>query len=482
MHTALSCAKTPSSKMLDPARGISSSESSTFRLSFSPMDDLVKRVPPFKELRLPSLFSDFTELREINPEGFAANVDAWATLLLEGLRSHFFKSSVSIASAGLPLELSLPSHGEPKALALVLEELIKSKKYIPLSIYKDTSPYSARRLADYISPMKWLLATWALMKLSSFKTSSKTGHLVPESYIHIDHLAAVGDKITKLVLLRLDKEGVYSSRLLDDEMFAAVVREVHDHISDSDIEVLYTYISRDAGKMTLVKQNSKSNKIYIKFGTSEAEISEDDISIIKLKSSIQSVALRTALLEHRLDVEIPERIQHLLKLKDSSRQERLKNVLIQKAQVKKSLLKCHLASTQLASVMEAINDAQGNASLYETLQSTKSTLLSLNEKVSLDELDELQVELDEEIAATNTVSDALVVLKDGVDEEEIDDELERLEKEEKAKLGQKKEPSQQSNTPEELQKKLENLNIKDTSPPKQQENKEEKEEIGRAHV
>lgn len=437
------------------------------------MDDLAKKVLCFKELRLPSLYSDFVELRELNPEGFAANIDAWSALLLEGLKSHFFKSSVSITSSGLAVSLRHSKHGEPKALGLVLDELVRSKKYIPLSIYKDTSPYTSRSIADYISPMKWLLATWALMKLSSFK-SSKAGTLLPESYIHIDNLAAVGDEVTKLVQQRIDKEGVYSSRLLDGDMFAAVVRQVHDFISDSDIDVLHTYIARDAGKMTLVKQNSKSDRIYIKFGTSEAEISEDDISIIRLKGSIQSLALRSKVLEHRLDNEIPERIKSLLKLKDSDRQERLKNILIQKAQVKKSLSKCEAASNQLIALLEAVNDAQGNASLFETLQSTKAALQSMNEKVSLDDLDELQLELDEEIAATNTISDSLVVSTDGIDEAEVDDELELLEKEELAKAGKS---GKKGKSDSELHKKLENLNIQDTSPPKAPKSEQEEPQL-----
>lgn len=436
------------------------------------MEELVKKVPSFKELRLPSLYSDFTQLRELNPEGFSANVDAWCSLLLQGLKSHFFKSSVSITSSGLVTMLTHPKYGEPKALGLLLDELVRSKKYIPLSLYKDTSPYTSRSIADYVSPMKWLLASWALVKLSSFK-SSKAGTLLPETYIHIDNLAAVGDKIARLVQEKVDSEGVYSSRLLDGEMFAAVVRQVHEHISNSDIEVLHTYISRDAGKMKLVKQNSKSDRIYIKFGTTA--ISEDDISIIKLKSSIHNLSLRSKVLEHRLDVEIPERIRGLLKVKDSDRQERLRNILIQKAQVKKSLSKCEAVSNKLNSLLEAVNDAQGNASLFETLQSTKSALQSLNGKVSLDELDVLQLELDEEIAATNTISDSLIVSTDGIDEGEVDDELERLEKEEMTKKIRElaKEKEEEKSESDDVYQKLENLNIQDAHPPEAKSKKPE---------
>lgn len=442
------------------------------------MEELAKRVPAFRDSRLPSLYSDFTELREINPEGYAANIDAWSALLLEGLKSHFFKSSVSFASAGLGLELALPGHGEPKSLPLILDELIKSKRFIPLSIYKDTSPYSSHTIADYISPVKWLLATWAAMRLSSFKTGTKTGHLVPETYIHTDHLAAVGKEVFQQIQLKIDKEGTYSSRLLDSEMFASLTREVHDHISNSDIEVLLTYLSRDLGKMAIVKQNRNSELIYIKFGTSDAEITDDDIVIIKLKSSIHNISQRTALLEHRLDNEIPERIQKLLDLKDSSRQERLKNTLTQKIQVKKSLLKCQKIMTQLQSVLEAINEAQGNVSLFETLQSTKATLQSLNLKVSLDEVDNLQVELDEEIASTNATSEALIVNKGDVDEEAIDKELEELEKQESGKMGQKDEPKLEEahESSEDLQKKLQNLKIKDTSTPEVLEAEKERDD------
>lgn len=385
---------------------------------------LFEGVPAFKESRFPSLYSDFEHLREINPEGYEANIQAWADLFMEGLKLHTFGSTITIPSS-MAAELHLAKYGDPLSLHLVLNEQVKLKRYIPWSIYKDSSPQAGLKLGDYISPFKLLQLTWGKVRLSSFTLAGKNGQLAPDHYIPWAHLVSVGDRIAGELQRKIDSDGHYLSRLFDDEEFSTMIRGLDANMSDSDIQVLLLYLSRDTGRMTVVRQSSESQKAYIKFGTGSAELTEEDIGTIKLKASIASITKRTVILEHRLDEEIPSRIQALLK---TSNDQRLKNVLIQKTHITKSLTKSTALLNQLQIIMDNINEAHSNLAVYNSLQSAKSVLKSLNEKVSFADIDKLRMELDEEIATVNEISETMVVERD-VDEDAIDQELADLEKE-----------------------------------------------------
>lgn len=400
------------------------------------MDGLYSKVSAFKESRLQSLYSEFSPLKEINPEGYKANIDAWAQLLNVASSDGVLGDQVVITSKKLPTIFSNPSFGEPKSLGLVLDELVKQKKYVPWSIYKDSSLYSTKRLADYVSPLTWLLVTLAMMKVSTFSATDRSGHLYEETYVPIDRLQIIGDKIWHDLHARIEKEGTYSSQLFDDEMFANLMREILPNLSDSDILAVQLYLSRDIKKLTLVKQNSRSKSCYIKVAEN-GELTKDDIAIIKVKASIHGLSKRVNLLEHKLEPEFSGKVKEASNVKDSAvRKERLRQLLIQKSVILRSLRKCNDALLNMGRIMQSIDEAHGNLTMIDTLLSAKSTLENLNSKISLDEVDELQHEVDEEIQNTNDITDALLVSSQASDDDELESELEKLEKD----LKSEKEP------------------------------------------
>lgn len=424
-------------------------------------------VPAFKKTRLPSLYSDFSHLVDSNPEGYDANIQAWIEVFKQCLEQHTFNSSITLPASELTIKLSNKELGEPKGLGLVLSNQILRGSLVPWSIYQFTSPNIATSLRDYVSPSKWFEKGLARIKTWSFSPTDRKGRLVAENYIAWARLVEIGDDVSKKLLQMVATEGNYTANLFDEDLFAKTVLSIVPGLSNLDIQVLIVYLSRDMGLVS-ISRDAQSGTQYIKLGSSS--LTDHDISIIKLKSSISGLHRRTTVLENRLDVEIPQEIERLLSIKGL--EDRIKRVLVRKAAVKRSLAKSLGVLDQLNSIVEKINEADTNAVLFETMKDAKDVLSVYNSKLSLEEIDDLQIELDEQVASTNELSAALnnaVTL----DDTEIDEEFARLEKEHEESLRKNDEPdlardsentiSEASPSEAELAQRLENLKLDNKS-------------------
>lgn len=434
------------------------------------MEQLFEKVSLFKDSRLPSLYSDFSPLKELNPEGYTANVEAWSQLLTTASSTGYLEHEIVVPSKGLPSHMSHKTYGEPKCLGTILNHLVQQKKFVPWSIYKDSSLYSSKRLADYVSPLTWLLVTWAMMKVSKFNAMDRSGALIDETYIPLDRLQAIGDKVWAQLRSQVDRLGTYSGRLYDDAMFAELVISISPSLSTMDIKALELYFSRDLKQMTLVKQNSKSTNCYIKLHDDGSELTKDDIAIIKVKSSMHGLSQRAEQLENKLNSELPSKMKASIQLTDkTARRERLRHLLSQRTSTTKSLQKCNEALANLERVMQSIDEAYGNSTMIDVLLSAKSTLETLNSKVSLDDVENLRNEIDDEMRQTDEITEGLSSLNDDIDDDEIEKELQQLEAltsehkevEDKTSGAVDKAPASSS---DELVEQLQGLKVSEASP------------------
>lgn len=388
------------------------------------MTTIFSQVPAFKESRLRSLYSDFSHLKELNPEGFEANIAAWYDLLNQCLIQHSFNSSITLPGTELSTKLANATYGQPKGLVTVLDAQVKNGKYVPWSIYKFSSPEPQWSLKDYLSPMKWVERKLISLRIESFSLLDGKGGVCADYFINWDRLALLGDKLGERITASVQSEGTYSAKLLDSDLFVDLVRSLDEKLSDLDIQVLLIYLSRDTGKLKVLSDHENAHRSFVKVDT--AAITNEDIGIIKVKANIRSIQSRTGILAQRLDKEIPKKIQELLK--KGKQDDRLKRVLVQKSYITKSLNKSLSVLSQLNMILDKINDAQSNVSVYDTLTTAKDVLASFNNKISFEDLEKVQQELDEEIVTSNEITDAMVISPD-LDEREIDDELEELERE-----------------------------------------------------
>lgn len=406
--------------------------------------DLFSSVPAFKESRLRSLYLDFSHLKDVNPEGYAANVDAWVELLAQLLVQHTLGASIALPGARLGPALRNAQYGEPKALAAVLQAQIAQAKLVPWSIYLRW-PVHKLTFADYVSPLRWALRAWSGVKMGSFAVAHN-GVLRDEHYVSWDQLVDVGARVAAH-LQKATGDGTYSGRLLTRDMFAHLARQACV-LSDVDVSLLLVYLSRDVGRISVGSSTQHPLREYVKVG---GALVPEDYDVINVKAQIAELESRVAALEQQVDVALPQRVQALVK--SGAADERVKRVLLQKRRVAKSLTQAADVLGQLLAVLDKINDAQSNAAIVDSLKTAQTALSAFNARVSLDDVDAVRAELDEQMGVTDEISDALALLPDM--DAELDEELEKLEaavKTEKSKAEKKTEESKAEESKTELGK------------------------------
>lgn len=410
------------------------------------MEKLFLDIPQFKESRLPSLYSDFSHLKEINPEGFAANQDAWKALLLAALKKHTFHSSITLPGTQLAHKLLHPVYGEPKLLSFVLDQQIKSGDVVPWSIYKSHEVKPFQQATNYFNPKKVASAFWSNLKLNLYSLNVN-GKVALDHFIVWNELVSVAEDIYAKLIQKVNVDHRISAKLFNEHLFQDTVRSLNSNLSDVDILVLLVYYSRDPTRIAIAKDPLEPTTTYVKLGSSE-KISEDEIGVIKLLANLRNVQKQIDGLELKVSKDIPETLRHLKE--SNASEDRLRNVLIRKSASKKSLTKAYNVYSQLTQILDKIDEAKSNIELFETLKGAHSAFSLLNKQISLAEIDELNADLDDEIALTNEVSDALLVSA-GIDEDEISKELEDLEKETKSQENELEKMSSEDKLMEQLQ-------------------------------
>lgn len=383
-------------------------------------------VTQFKESRLASLYSDFSHLENINPEGYQANHDAWVALLFACLRLHTFESSISLPGEKLSHALRNPTFGEPKSLCTTLDQQIQRGDWIPWSIYRDHDVKTHRGIVEYLSPQRVANGLFGTFALKFYSLRSSVGGVVADYFIAWSCLVTLGDSIYQKLLDRIGKNNSLSSRLFDEDSFGEILRKFDENLSHVDIHALIVYLSRDTNRLGMLKDATDPERLFLRIGDTKP-LTEEEKGIIDLKRSIRTVESNIVSMETQLTDKIPEKLTHLQKTNAS--QDRLRNVLVRKLGLKKSLSKASNVHTQLSQILDKIDEAKSNVELFNSLKISNQVLSLLNLQVSLTEIDSLAADLGDEMALTDQVSDALL-LSSEVDEDELDEELKILEKDE----------------------------------------------------
>ncbi|OBA22871.1 hypothetical protein METBIDRAFT_29449 [Metschnikowia bicuspidata var. bicuspidata NRRL YB-4993] len=397
------------------------------------MNFVFTKVPSFTESRAQSLFSDFSELKFINPEGYDANILAWEHLLLQCLRVHTFQSSITLPAGKLSETLASPQYGQPKSLDLVVRTLVENRVLIPWSVYK-SRPILLSLYADFLSPRR--IWTKLLSKFDlSFHSPETAIRGSLELYLHIPTLISRSVEILKALEESVKSQGCYLAHILNYDMTRKLIKGFDKKLSDEDVEAVLLYLSRDLHGLSMQKVPGSKNTFAIKIG-SIIDVTPEDLEILDLKINMLELDTRAALLEKIIYQDIPLRLSHLIRVK--AREMVLKNLLIKKAHALQNLELVLAASNELAELLNKIDQAKANKTLYESLLSANSALSSINKKISITEIDRLTAELEAEVALTDEISDSLCSSLQQ-NENEIDEELDRMEKDYKDSINRREE-------------------------------------------
>lgn len=443
---------------------------------------LLQHEPSFRDSRLPSLYSDLTNLRTTNPEGFAANAQAWTSALLRLAVAGNLPTEqrlILCSSTDLLSALSSPRYGRPVGLGAVLDEAVREKKMIDLAEFtkSDKSIYARTWIPSPWSILSWSLRTAGLLGTSTY---DKSGDLRPGNLV----LLPVLENLKKQVVSWQQRQNLFSltDRIFTREAFSSEIAKVVSALdstaaplqalSSQDLDVLLLYLSRDAPLLTY---DNETVKLHPPSSATKPEpISQEDTAIAKLKSLISTLTQQITNLETTISA---QNLRAKTAISTSNKPTALA-ALRSKKTAERTLTQRHATLQQLEEVFTQIENAASQADIVATLRESTGALKSLNKKVgSVESVDGVLDELREEMEKTSEVQDVLAeplttTPEAAADEMEVDDELEALEREER----EKQEEKEAKETARRLAE-LDDLRREEEQKEKERERQKEKENV-----
>ncbi|KIW86514.1 hypothetical protein Z517_01912 [Fonsecaea pedrosoi CBS 271.37] len=406
------------------------------------LDWLVEHEPSFRKTRLPSLYSDLNLQRTSNPEGHTANVTAWSSALtraaLAGQIPHGQHHLILQTSDELLNALASPTYGRPSGLGSVVDECVRQGKMIDLQDFlgSEKSIYSRGWI-----PSPWAILRWGLQKAGmswssgSFDVSGgrlKAGNLalVPALEEVWKRLSAAREKDTKAQTL--------TDRVMTRETFLKDVNDVLNQagemtgsLSSQDLEVLLRYLSRD--KQVLAYDSST---VKFKPPSSSAipePITQEDRSIASLKSLIEDLHQKSATLSARITVLQDQASTAVKTGNKASALSALRSKKLAERALQQRLDTLH----QLEEIYTKIGSAVDQVEILAVMESSASVLKTLNKRIGgVERVEDVLESLREEVGKVDEVSTVLAEPVDSkavLDEDEVDEEFEAMEREEREK-------------------------------------------------
>lgn len=395
------------------------------------LDWLIEHEPSFRPTRLPSLYSDLSVQKTTNPEGYAANVTAWSSALTRAALAGQLPLEQRLilqASDGLLDALASAQYGRPSGLGSVLDDCVRHGKMVDLHDFlaSEKSIYTRSWV-----PSPWAILRWSLRQVGIVGTGSYDvdGRLKKGSLVLVPALEEVWKHVQRI----RDHSQSLTDRVTSREAFLKELNEnIQGTLSEQDVAVLLRYLSRD-------KQALSYDDMTIKFksptSTTPDPITHEDRSIATLKNLISNLTIQTANLTTRVAT-LQAAAQTAVKA--GNRASAL-SALRSKKLAEQSLQSRTDTLHQLEQVYAKLEAAADQVEIVAAMQASAGALKTLNNKVGgvervEDVLDTLREEMTKVDEVSGVIAEPLDANKAVLDEGEVDDELEALERDEKARL------------------------------------------------
>ncbi|KAK7996387.1 hypothetical protein PG989_004427 [Apiospora arundinis] len=424
------------------------------------LDYLVQNEQDFRKARLPALYSDFTPLRTINPDGFNANVSAWkrglASALLAGhapsrspQRSHFILE----IDDSLLRSLETKQYGQPLSLGTVLAEAVAANEMMPLPAFT-----KSRESVYYKSwgSLGLGVVAWGLRTAGVLGQPGANGKMPQGKFVVLANLET-GAKL-------FDGQARGRTSRFERTFSKAHFRRTFEHLlgegvtmSEADFDVLLTFLSRDKA---MLATDGATVKIRTADAAADAStITQEDTAIASLKELIEDLNKQTEVLNKRIDELTANAQAAVIKKNRVSALAALKS----KKLAESNLATRYATLNQLEEVATKVEQAADNVQLVKVMQSSTVALKSLNSQVGgVDHVDAVFDQLREQMGEVDEVGN--IISEAGptatIDEAEVDDEFEAMLAEERKKEEEAervKKEAQQEKEAEETRRRLAEL-------------------------
>ncbi|KAI9725218.1 MAG: hypothetical protein M1828_003399 [Chrysothrix sp. TS-e1954] len=399
------------------------------------LDFILSQEKAFQsKARLVSLYSDFALLRHTNPDGYAANIAAWSSAITNaaahGLLPPDDSSLTLETGSSLAEMLEYKGLGRPAGLGAVFDDLVQRRQLVPLKEYLETktSIYGQRSWLQLPTP--WTVISWALRQAGLLGEGSTK--LACGQYVRIAALETASSAILKQLSLSPQTP---TSLTFSQATFASTFSSLlstHD-ISQTDQTLLLTHLTRDRRRASMAI-DPPTGSTTIRFLPSSASsetapppITQQDTTIASLSTLAHSLSSQTTALTARIsDCQAKAHSA----ISTSNRTAALSALRARKA-AEATLDQRQQRFEQITSILTSIDDAAGQVEMVAAMEAGTQVLKGLNRKVGGAE--RVEGVMDAMAEQMGEVEDVGGVIADGggkVDEGEVDEEFEALEREE----------------------------------------------------
>lgn len=365
-----------------------------------------------------------------NPEGYAANILAWQSALTRAAVAGKLPTDHRLilqASEDLLDALVSPQYGRPSGLGLVLDDSVKNGKMVGLSEFR-TAEHSIYQRSWIPSPMavlKWGLKQAGVTGQTSYDKGGrlKSGQLV---------LVSALEDLHKQIVVQQNKKGnSLTDRVMTREDFISTFAHVgNEQLSILDTDILLRYLARDKALLTY---DSKTVKFKSPTANEPEAITSEDTTIANLRSLMASLNTQIS----NLTVKIGTLQTNAKTAVEAKNKLAAMSALKSKKLAERTLQQRTDTLSQLEEVYSKIEQAVDQVQIIEVMQSSTLALKSLNKKIGgVERVEDVVEELKEEMDKVDEVGQVLqepLDSKAALDEFEVDDELEEMEREERRK-------------------------------------------------
>jgi charged multivesicular body protein 7 len=381
--------------------------------------------------RLAALYSDFRHLRTTNTDGYTANIEAWQKGLANAAKGGHIPNR---GAAGDLLILNIDENllcaletkewGRPLALGAVIREAVSKKEMVPAQEFLSAQT-SIYHKSWALKP--WELLSWGLRQLGLAGGQDGEDKLPIGRLAILANIESAANELNQRVTgLTRRTDRIYSKKLFQ-EAFANTLGG-KNQMTTADMDVLLKFMARDKGMLAYDGQTIKLR------GPTDAEtlsITSEDSTIASLKTLIDDLQAQVDGLSVRVE-----------KLASTGRDAiaRKNRISALAALRAKKLIETNLSRQsatllQLEEVYAKIGQAADQVELVRILEGSTGVLKSLNAEMGgAERVEDVVHELNEQMAQVEEFGKALTEVGQGTDnQDEVDAELEAMEREEREK-------------------------------------------------
>ncbi|USP75967.1 uncharacterized protein yc1106_03241 [Curvularia clavata] len=382
------------------------------------------------QYRLASLYADFRQQLEINPEGYHANIAAWTKALTDAARAGVIPTQGTThdllnirAAEELARALQHPQHGKPTCLPAVFHEAVQKKEMIPLKEF-----LSAKESIYKTSwvPSPWKVLQWSLRQVGVLGQPQAPAKMEVGNFVVLKNVEVAADEILK----KMKEHTSTADRVLSKADFLrrfSTTLNPSAPLTGNDLDILLAFLARDK---QAISYNAQTIKFKPEHEPVPLPVTTEDAAIANLRDTLTKINAQISSLMEKIavaDIAAREAVaaKQMVRAKAALRSKKLaENALAQRSDI----------ALQLEQVYTDLQQASDQVEIVEAMRAGAAALKTLNEKVGGAEGVQGVVDaVNEQMATTEEITNIINEANQPLDEGEIDDEFEALERADREK-------------------------------------------------